>query len=310
MTAPHWRAGLDADEQRRVRELIATARAADGVAPVGEQVLRELGDRRTGHLLVHAADTDRRVVGYLNLTAPDGDAESMAESVVHPDVRGQGIGTAMARAALARTGGRNRFWAHGTLPPARAVAAKLGLVVVRELQQMRRSLRDVPEPSIPAGVRIRGYAGPGDDAELLRVNNAAFCWHPEQGGWTAADLDERRREPWFDPDGLFLAFNAVEAPPGDPETLLGFHWTKVHPEVPGLGEVYVLGVDPAAQGRGIGRALTEAGIAALARRLADAERPTVMLYVESDNAAALHTYRQLGFTVHSVDTAYAVPGSG
>jgi mycothiol synthase len=30
-----------------------------------------------------------------------------------------------------------------------------------------------------------------------------------------------------------------------------------------------------------------------------------MLYVESDNAAAIKTYRGLGFTVVGVDTAYA-----
>ncbi|PQM49221.1 Mycothiol acetyltransferase [Mycobacterium talmoniae] len=164
---------------------------------------------------------------------------------------------------------------------------------------MRRSLRDVPDPELPDGVRIRTYAGSGDDAELLRVNNAAFAWHPEQGGWTQTQLDERRAEPWFDPAGLFLAFGQDNA------TLLGFHWTKVHPDEPGLGEVYVVGVDPAAHGRGLGALLTSVGVAWLARRLADAAQPVVMLYVESDNTAAVRTYQRLGFAVHSVDTAYA-----
>ncbi|MBL7508175.1 mycothiol synthase, partial [Escherichia coli] len=80
------------------------------------------------------------------------------------------------------TAGRNQFWAHGTLDPARATASALGLVGVRELIQMRRPLRDIPEPTIPDGVVIRTYAGTSDDAELLRVNNAAFAGHPEQGG--------------------------------------------------------------------------------------------------------------------------------
>ena len=68
------------------------------------------------------------------------------------------------------------------------------------------------------------------------------------------------------------------------------------------GEVYVVGVDPAAQGRGLGRLLTLIGIEHLARRLGPDS--AVMLYVESDNAAAVRTYQGLGFTIASVDTAY------
>ena len=266
------------------------------MAPVGEQVLRELATHRTEHLL--SADGEK-VLGYLNLAAGNDDGPGMAELVVHPQARRHGIGAAMIRAALSRTHGVNRFWAHGTREPAQATASALGLVPVRELVQMRRSLRDVDEPAPLDGVRIRTYAGSADDAELLRVNNAAFVTHPEQGGWTAADLAERRAEPWFDPDGLFLAFDEQT------DTMLGFHWTKVHPEKAGLGEVYIVGVDPSAQGSGLGGLLTAVGVAHLARRLAGADEPTVMLYAESDNTAALRTYRRLGFSQYSVDTAYA-----
>ncbi len=303
MTPPVWRFALTTEEQRQVRELVTAATEFDGVAPVGEQVLRELGQDRTEHLLV--AGGDNGIAGYLNLSAGDADA-AMAELVVHPRARRDGIGAALGRAALDKTGGRNRFWAHATLPAAQATAAALGLVPVRELVQMRRSLHDHPEPRVPDGVRIRTYAGTGDDAELLRVNNAAFAHHPEQGGWTAAELDERRGEPWFDPAGFFLAFD-------ENDRLLGFHWTKVHLDQPGLGEVYVVGVDPSAQGRGLGRVLTAVGIASLAERLASTQspaQPTVLLYVESDNIAAVRTYERLGFTTYSVDTAYAVTRSG
>ena len=296
---------LAAEEQQQVRELVSVATEFDKVAPVGEQVLRELAQQRTEHLL--ATDRDPRggdrVVGYLNLAAGQPDSSAMAELVVHPQARRHGIGAAMIRAALLKTDGKNRFWAHGTLESARATASASGLVAVRELIQMRRSLHDVAEPAVLDGVRIRTYAGAADDAELLRVNNAAFAAHPEQGGWTPSDLAERRAEQWFDPEGLFLAFDAQT------ERLLGFHWTKVHPEQPGLGEVYVVGVDPSAQGSGVGGLLTSVGVAFLARRLAQADQPTVLLYVESDNTAALRTYRRLGFSEYSVDTAYAAaPG--
>lgn len=305
---PDWRTALTADEQRGVHELVTAATEFDGIAPVGEQVLRELGHERTGHLLV--TDNGDAIIGYLNLGPPRESAGEMAELAVHPRARRRGIASAMARAALHKTSGRNQFWAHGTLEPARATASALGLLPVRELVQMRRALVETPvisEP--PPGVQIRTYAGASDDAELLRVNNAAFARHPEQGGWTEAELAERRNEPWFDPAGLFLAFEDSEDSQGERAgRLLGFHWTKVHLDRPGLGEVYVLGVDPSAQGRGLGKILTSIGIASLGDRLADRENsaePTVMLYVESDNLAAVRTYQSLGFTTYSVDTAYA-----
>jgi mycothiol synthase len=303
VSSPDWRSTLTADEQQGVRELVSAATDFDGVAPVGEQVLRELGHDRTEHLLVAGLEPGT-IAGYLNLSPPRDGGAGMAELVVHPRARRRGIGTAMGRAAVAKTAGSNQFWAHGTLEPARATASALGLVAVRELVQMRRSLRDTgdPVPPVPA-VQIRTYEGAADDAELLRVNNAAFAYHPEQGGWTEVDLAERRSEPWFDPAGLFLAFGA----PGSDEAgrLLGFHWTKVHPDRPGLGEVYIIGVDPSAQRRGLGQTLTAIGIQYLARRLSGSAEPAVLLYVESDNIAAMRTYERLGFTTYSVDTAYA-----
>ncbi|MGA8248944.1 MAG: mycothiol synthase, partial [Nocardioides sp.] len=132
-----------------------------------------------------------------------------------------------------------------------------------------------------------------DAAEVLRVNAAAFAHHPEQGSMDAAGLAERMAEPWFDPAGLLVA------DAGD--RLLGFHWTKQHS--PGLGEVYVVAVDPAAQGRGLGRAVTAAGLdhlAALGVR-------RVILYVESDNDPAIATYSRLGFTHTSTHVQYARP---
>lgn len=294
MTSIGWREHLSDAEQRQIRAVIAAAEAADGIAPVGDQVLRELAHTRTRHLL--AADGDE-VVGYLDLTPAGEDTPAMAELVVHPAARRRGIGTAMIRAGLPEGGADARIWAHGNLEPARATAARLDLVVVRELLQMRRPLADLPPTPPVSDVRITTYTGPEDDAALLRVNNAAFAWHPEQGGWTEAEIAERRDEPWFDPAGLFLAHDEHTG------ELVGFHWTKTHSDT--LGEVYVVGVDPAAQGRGLGAALTLTGLHHLAGRLGGNGRDAaVMLYVESGNTAAVKTYRRLGFEVVNVDAAY------
>jgi mycothiol synthase len=295
-----WHTALCADDQAAIRALVSAATDADGVAPVGDQVLRELPLERTRHLL---ARDSGELVGYLNLT-PD-----MAEAVVAAPARRRGIGSELIRTGLAAGSPGTRIWAHGNLDAARATAAALGLTAVRELWQMRRSLAALPPLPDAPGVRLTTYPGPEVDAELLRVNNAAFHWHPEQGGWTQAEADERRGESWFDPEGLFLAYDAAAdarnkeaggAASGD--HLLGFHWTKIHPGS-GLGEVYVVGVGPDAQGRGLGALLTLAGLHYLADRLGTAG--TVLLYVEADNTAAVKTYRRLGFELYSADVAYA-----
>ncbi|MCX6481002.1 MAG: mycothiol synthase [Mycobacterium sp.] len=286
---------LSAAECDAVRRLISDAERADGIAPVGEQVLRDLAGPAGGHLV--AADPHGEVVGYLHLTSGSDGGDAAAELVVHPQARRRGIGAAMMRAAIERSGGRIRFWAHGTLPAATAAADAAGLRAVRSLTQMTRPLSDLPDTVVPQGVTVRTFAGQQDHAELLRVNNAAFDWHPEQGGWTDHVLVARLGQPWFEPEGLFLAFDDATG------RLVGFHWTKIHDG--NVGEVYVLGVDPAAHGRGLGRALTVVGMRHLAGRLVGGEQPEVMLYVESDNTAALATYRGLGFTVECVDTAFA-----
>lgn len=292
-----WTDRVDPATAERVRALLASARAADGVAPVSEQAVLSLAgtDAGTRHLLAERAGD---LVGYANLVAAHADHPAMAEVAVAPAARRAGVGTELIRSALTEGGAGARVWAHGDLPAAKALAAGLGLVTARELWQMRRSLAtpELPELTVPDGLLLRTYAGPADDAELLRVNNAAFAWHPEQGGWTERDIAARRAESWFDPKGLFLAFDAA-----DPDRLLGFHWTKAHPDAAPAGEVYVVGIDPAAQGRGLGRLLTLAGL----HHLRERGLSEVLLYTEADNRAAVHTYTRLGFAPAHIDVAYA-----
>lgn len=251
----------------------------------------------TGSSVRHLVRTiDDRVVGYGQLALSTGEHPAMAEVVVDPEHRGKGVGTDLVRSALATGGVGTRVWAHGNLAQARAVAARLKLVALRELLQMRRSLvtGSVPDFTVPEGLSLRTYRPGTDDAEILRVNNAAFSWHPEQGGWTNSDLSARLAEEWFDPEGLFLVVD-------DQETVRGFHWTKVHTETPEpIGEVYVVAIDPAAQGAGLGRVLTLAGLEYLQVKGLE----SVLLYTEADNAAAVRLYEKLGFTRYHVDVAY------
>ena len=145
-----------------------------------------------------------------------------AELVIHPDYRGRGLGLALARALQAEAAPHPlRVWAHGDLPAARALAARAGFARIRSLWTMHRPLADLPPvPAFPPGVTLRTFSAGDDEAAWLDLNRRAFAHHPEQGAWTAEDLALREREPWFDPDGFFLAERDGK--------LAGFHWTKIH----------------------------------------------------------------------------------
>ncbi len=213
---------------------------------------------------------------------------------VAPAVRRTGIGTALAEAALAEAPRDVTAWSHADHPAAAALARRFGFKATRSLWVMSREAGPVEVPDV-AGVTIRGYRD-SDAEEVLRVNAAAFAHHPEQGSMDASNLADRMAEPWFDPAGLLVADAS--------DKLLAFHWTKQHSDE--LGEVYVVAVDPAAQGRGLGRALTAAGLA----HLASLGVRRIILYVESDNAPAIATYSRLGFTHASTHVQYARAAAG
>ena len=291
---------LDAHEVQRVLDLVGRAREVDGVPPLSEHVLLNLrhgGDEPGRHLLLReTAGGD--VVGYAHLDPTDAVAGPSAELVVDPEHRRRGHARQLVEALHEQTDGPLRLWAHGDCPDARSLASAMGFEQVRELWQMRRSLQAaLPSVLVPEGLRLRTFT-PQDTDALVRLNAEAFVDHPEQGRWTRADVDARLAESWFDPEGLFLAEDTVDLAAG----LLGFHWTKVHgghAHEP-VGEVYVVGVAPRAQGRGLGRVLILAGLHHLRRR----GLSQVMLYVDADNASAVRTYTALGFTRWDVDVQF------
>ncbi|HVM28640.1 MAG TPA: mycothiol synthase [Mycobacteriales bacterium] len=299
---------LSPDEVEAVRELVDRVTVADGVGPLSEHVLLHLpggGDVGITHLLVR---DDERLLGYAHLDVTDRVAGSSAELAVDPSARRAGHGRTLVEALLAGTpDGRLRLWAHGDSAAAAALAARHDFARTRVLLQMTRPLLDpLPEVVLPDGVRVRTFEPGRDEPAWLEVNARAFADHPEQGRWTRADLDLRLAESWFDPKGFFLAERDGR--------LAGFHWTKVHGGSPGnggsrdgghghepVGEVYVVGVDPAEQGRGLGPALTLLGL----HSLRDRGLRSVLLYVDDDNRAAVTTYERLGFTTSAVDVCYA-----
>lgn len=289
---------LDAPAVAEVLELVSAGARADGLSALNEQTilnLRHGGPEASAHLMIR--DTDGTLVGYANLDLSD-EGSCAVELLVHPMHRHNGHGEALLTQLIERAAAEHRqsvtIWAHGDHPTALVLADRHDFSRARVLWQMRRRLAEGDGLDAPAeGITIRPFAPGRDETKLLEVNNAAFADHPDQGGWTVRDIAMRERESWFDPDGLLLAERDGE--------VLGFHWTKVHGSgESAIGEIYVLGVAPAAQGLKLGAALTAAGL----RHLRARGLKTVMLYVDESNQRAVRLYTRAGFNRWTTDVNY------
>lgn len=300
-------------------QLTERARQQDGAAPFSEQTFVELRKAVQGAdapLRLVEARQGGQVVGYAALVRESD--TWVLEAAVAPHARNRGIGSALLEAALDVAGTEPlRAWVHGgsddstpAILAAQHLARKLGWEPTRELYKLGLALTDqgragvrtaAADHPLPAGLTLATYTP--DQAEAwVQVNAQAFAHHPEQGRLTLDDLAARTDSGWFRSEGFFLALEKDGQ-------LAGFHWTKIptgqgeHPE----GEVYAVGIAPSWQGRGLGKALTLAGMAYLADASDESGTPLerIVLYVDADNTAAVALYRSLGFTPLTIDRQYA-----
>ena len=279
-----------------IAALEAAARLIDGHDSLGDAVWRDLahpGADSAGFLANGAA--------YLHVARDSSEPTFTAGIVRLPEARGPDTTTILLDSAVAHaTAARRaalRCWIFGATDSDDETFAAAGFRGERTLYEMRAPLPLPLADAVPwpAAIEVRSFEPGRDDAEWLRVNNRAFAKHTDQGGWTEATLRTRLNEPWFDPELFLLAF--------DGEGLAGFNWLKQHPALapdPPLGEIYVIGVDPRAQGTGLGRALALNGL----RRAHSEGAAAAMLFCDAGNTSALALYRSLGFSVHRTDRAY------
>ena len=293
-------ANLTGRRLERARGFAEAIAAYDGVAAFNEETMLSL-DTRPGIELFAGSAPD---VGAPGVTAPlvglavarDADDGREAEFAIAPQHRRAGLGTSLFEALHRGASPATAFWAHGLHPGARRLAERAGLDAERVLHELSLDLRtSAPGRHVepPAGLRLRPFDPARDADALLEVNASAFRSHPEQGSLDRAGLEARMRQPWFSAADLLL----LERPGPDEPRLRGFCWLKREGDA---AELYVLGVDPAAQGRGLGAVLLEAGL----ERARSVGATAATLYVDDGNRAAMALYRRAGFAIALTDVRY------
>ncbi|MEI7548410.1 MAG: mycothiol synthase [Actinomycetota bacterium] len=287
---------LSPDQHREVLDFLDDARAL-GSARLSDHLRLDLEQGPRPGFAAALADDGGRIVGYAQASA--GNEGFVVDCIVLPSVAaGDDTRCTLLRTLVAElpVASAVTWWVRPDASSA-ATALHLRLQPDRQLLMMHRDL-PIADAAV---VHVRSFVVGADEARWLEVNNAAFAAHGEQGGWDAATLLQREREPWFDPDGFLLHEREGR--------LAAFCWTKLHPaEAPGggiAGEIYVIAVHPDFHGLGLGRALTVAGL----QHMQHAGAITAILYVDATNTSAVRLYQSLGFTVARTEQSYRRTGA-
>jgi mycothiol synthase len=286
-------ARLHPDQRPELLELIRAVESVDGTPPLSEYKTMRLGgglDVRE-HILL---DESGSIVGYGQAAwhganeagghwaievAADGGHREVADVLslidsVRLDLEGASA-TIWARSGYAGVAARAGGWQEQRL-----------------LLEMRRSLPIENLTTDLGDARITTFRVGVDEGAWLKVNNAVFAGHPENGDMTRLDLERRMAQQWFDPAGFLLAWIDQQ--------LVGSCWTKLHEN--GVGEIYIIGVAPGWEGRGLGKGLVAVGLDHLGT-VRHARQG--MLFVEASNRRATQLYEQLGFQVKDRVSAYS-----
>ncbi|MCL2783971.1 MAG: mycothiol synthase [Propionibacteriaceae bacterium] len=274
------RHSLSAADAQDVIALAHKAERTDGVFPLNEQAVLALSQQENEdqyHLIIRRSG---------NLTAYAWWKDASAQIVVDPAYRRQGLGSILLD-CVTQIDPDTELWSFGDCDAARGFCAKHRYEQVRALLILEAH---APFPIKAASTQFTITTFRDDDLDdLVALHSKAFSHHPEQASWTKDDFRRRFDSDWFDPHGLFIAWHS--------QTMVGFLWTK---QLNDTGEIYILGVDPAREGAGLGRQLLEHSLKYFQQRGIN----SVRLWVDQAETRAQILYQSSGFSLVRKDLRY------
>jgi len=258
---------------------LTTLSEQDGHVPLSDAKLAALGEPDTSVVI---AEQDRvvAVAACARHRQTDGTVRFAIETAVEPSMRFHEFEVVVLDSAMALVPDRSALSIWSNRPSLDRAVESMGWIEARSLLFMAvdrptSSSRDDESPQ-----RLRTFTE-ADIAGLVAANRRAFADHREAASLGEDDVARMMKEPWFDPEGIFLL--------SDQERIIGFCWTRIHDN--GDGEIYRIGVVPDRSGSGAGRALLLAGLAHLTGK--DSVQRCV-LWVDGSNERAISLYRSVG----------------
>jgi len=244
-------------------------------------------------------ETAGNIIGYMDITPEPNIRRVILDCFIHPNHRGLGLASKLLDCAMHRAKELEAKVIHVNAPQdnvvARIVLPKLGFRFVRRFLQLRLDIAKVSCRDINQAGLGFCHLQRGEEEKLTEIQNRSFA-----GTWgynpnTVEEILYRINLTNCSPDDVILAY--------DRDKVIGYCWTRISCEADAhkrAGQIFMLGVDPDYQGRGIGKRVLFAGLSYLkSRGLHVAE-----LAVDSRNKAACNLYCSVGFDVRNSNLWY------
>ncbi len=243
--------------------------------------------------------TAGNIVGYVDVTLELNIERAILNCFVHPDHRRKGLATKLLSYATDRAKQLGAKAVHVNISKenadAKIVLAKLGFEFVRRFLQLRLDMvRVLPQDTHQAVPQYRNIQR-GDEYELAQIQNRSFA-----GSWgynpnTVEELVYELNLSSCSTEDIKLAYEG--------DKVIGYCWTRTICEIgrnERIGQIFMLGVDPAYRGKGIGKGVLFTGLSYLKSK----GRRVTELTVDSENKIACNLYKSAGFEFHNSNLWY------
>ena len=240
-----------------------------------------------------------KIVGYLDITPEVLIGRIILNCFIYPDHRRQGLATKLFSYVKYRARELGVKLAHVNIDQdnatARNVLSRLGFSPVHRFLQLRLDMARVRQRDINKAALPCRYLQRGEEDKLTQIQNSSFADTWGYNPNTTEEIMYYTSSAGFRPEDVILAC--------DGDKIAGYRWTRIiHETTPEerKGQIFMLGVDPACRGKGIGKVVLLAGLSHLENKGVR----VVELTVDSENKAACTLYQSIGFEVQASSLWY------